>query len=109
MTKGRDANLDRTGALLAQQQRRCATLGEALMVIEDSLARLEQDYVMVLGLSIRFPARKGFDWLLIVRAEKPEGRVVSFVQGRTLFDVLEAFASSAGDGSLRWQADQYAK
>lgn len=109
MAKGRDQHGDRTGALLQQQQKRCQSLGEALMVFESLLPLLEAEYIMMLGLSIRFPARVGFDWLVIVRAEKPDGRVVAFVQGRTLFDALEAFVQGVTDGSLRWQADQYAK
>lgn len=109
MAKGRDANMDRTGALLEQQRRRALALGEALMIVDDTLRRLEEEYVTVLGFSVRVPARVGFDWLIIVRAEKPEGRVVAFVQGRSLFDVLESLLASAGDAQLRWQADQYAK
>lgn len=109
MTKNRDANMDRTGALLQQQQRRCASLGEALMVFETLLPALEAEYIMLLGLSIRFPARAGFDWLIILRAEKPEGRVVAFTQGRTLFDALEALVGAVSERSLRWQPDQYAK
>lgn len=109
MTKGRDSNMDRTGAALEALRRRCLTLGEALMTLEGGLQRLEQDYTVLLGLSIRFPARVGFDWLLVVRAERPEGRVVAFVQGRTLFDVLQGFVEGVEGASLRWQADQYAK
>jgi hypothetical protein len=79
------------------------------MVFETVLPRLEAEYILLLGVSIRFPARAGFDWLVIVRAEKPEGRVVAFVQGRSLFDVMEAFAAGVADNSLRWQDDKYAK
>lgn len=109
MSKGRDQNGDRTGTLLQVQQRRCQSLGEALMVFESLLPLLEAEYIMLLGVSIRFPARVGFDWLVIVRAEKPDGRVVAFVQGRTLFDTFEAFVQGVSDGSLRWQVDKYAK
>lgn len=108
MPKGRDQHTDRTGAFLDQQRKRCATLGEGLMAFESALPRLEAEYTMVLGVSIRFPARVGFDWLIIVRAERPDGRVVAFTQGRTFFDALEGFVTAVEDNTLRWQPDKYA-
>lgn len=109
MPKGRDSNMDRSGAVLEEQRKRALSLGEALQVIGTALAALEQEYCVVLGVSIRFPARVGFDWLLIVRAEVQEGRVVAFLQGRALFDVLEAFVDACEGRTFRWQPDQYAK
>lgn len=109
MTRGRDSDMDRSAAVLEGQRQRALSLGEALQVIEGALGLLESEFCVVLGLSIRFPARVGFDWLIVVRAERQEGRVVAFLQGRTMFDVLEAFVSACEGRSFRWQADQFAK
>jgi len=61
---------------------------------------------ILLGFSVKLDE---FDCLLTLRAEFPAGRMVSFVGGYDLADVLQKAAKGAAGDGLRWREDKWGK
>ena len=61
---------------------------------------------VLLGFSVKLDE---FDCLLTLRAEFPAGRMVAFVGGYDLGDVLQKAAKGASSDGLRWRTDKWGK
>jgi hypothetical protein len=80
---------------------------ETISLFEHSVERLEDDDTWVRSLSIRLPDGVRTSYLIVARADTPEGAVVAFHDAPQLLEALGGFCERLRNGSLRWKPDEY--
>lgn len=80
---------------------------EALHRIENTLGQLEDEDIFVLGMSLRAPNYEKAEWLAVLRADSPNGRLVAFHNAPSYAELVSGVAERLTNRSIKWKADQY--
>lgn len=96
-------------ASAAEYARQQARNGEKLLVVDKLLADWDEDEVFIDGFSLRPPSMDRGDWLMVIRANGPEGRLVAFHDAPTFAELIVGFVNRLQNRSLKFREDQYAR
>lgn len=84
-------------------------VGESLALLDRLAVQLrDDDELDVSGLSVRFPAGSGAEYLVTVRARAGAVAVVAFHSAFTLGEVLRGLYNRMAAGKMKWKEDEYA-
>lgn len=96
-------------ASAAEYQRQMVKSAEQLMRLEAVLDRLDEQGTFVLGMSIKVKGFDRNDYLVVLRAQVGNERVVSFHTGDTFLEAVRGMAARLENGSVKWKEDSYAQ
>lgn len=104
-------SIDVPGSSLETQQevaRQLMRVGESLALLDRLVVNLREDGELdVRGLSVRFPAGSGAEYLVTVRAEAGGVQVVAFHSAYTLGETLRGLYNRMAKSKLKWKEDEY--
>ena len=92
----------------AQYQRQMVRLAEQLVRAERTFDNLFDEDVVVLRMTIRLPQYEGQEYMVIVGARSPEGRVVTFHSSETFAEAVRGALARLENRSNKWREDKYA-
>jgi len=78
-----------------------------LVHVERALERLDQEDVVVGRVVIRLPVGDGAEFLAVLNADTPEGKMVAFHRAGTFMECIVGVCERLVNGSMKWTADKY--
>lgn len=91
---------------VAAAQRFFEDVGVTLALVEDRLQKLDDEDIIVTHINCKRPDAYRTDWLIVVKAETGQGRVVGFGGGSTLADALRGTLKRLYNRSMKWREDR---
>lgn len=91
---------------VAAAQKFFEDVGVTLALAEDRLQTLDDDDFIVTHINCKRPDAYQTDWLIVVKAETPDGRVVGFGGGSELADALRSTLKRLYNRSMKFREDR---
>lgn len=83
--------------------------GAALIGADRNFEKRYEEGTHVVGLTVKLPREIGDDFLIVVRAQKEEARVVAFHGAPTFAEAVVGMLTRLQQDTLKWKEDEYAR
>lgn len=89
-------------------QKGVISAGAQIMRLETIQENMAEDMSYIKGMSVRVPATREEEVLIVVRAHIEGTDVVAFSSGITVFEALRTTVARLQNKSIKWKVDEYA-
>jgi len=82
-------------------------LAEALARFEVVADRCFGRELVLKGMTVKFPGMERPDYMVVVRAQTPEGNVVAFHNAPSFLEAVSGMVARIENESVQWKEDKY--